>query len=56
MPTLTWLDRDSAVKAAEAVPFRVLEFDQKLSAGDPAADNLIIQGDNLDAIKAITPY
>jgi adenine-specific DNA-methyltransferase len=56
MPTLTWLDRETAVKAAEAVPFRVLDFDPKLSAGDPAAENLIIQGDNLDAVKAITPY
>jgi adenine-specific DNA-methyltransferase len=56
MPTLTWLDRETAVKAAEAVPFRVLDFDLKLSAGDPAAENLIIQGDNLDAVKAITPY
>ena len=56
MPTLTWLDRETAVKAAEAVPFRVLDFDPELSAGDPAAENLIIQGDNLDAVKAITPY
>lgn len=56
MPTLTWLDRETAVKAAEAVPFRVLEFDPKLSAGDPASENLIIQGDNLDAVKAIMPY
>ena len=54
MPTLTWLDRETAVKAAEAVPFRVLDFDPELSAGDPAAENLIIQGDNLDAVKAIT--
>ena len=56
MPTLTWLDRETAVKAAEAVPFRVLDFDTKLSSGDHATENLIIQGDNLDAVKAITPY
>jgi hypothetical protein len=37
MPTLTWLDREAAVKVAEAVPFRVLDFDPALSAGDPAA-------------------
>ncbi len=42
MPTLNWLDRETAVNAAEAVPFRVLDFDPKLSAGDPAAENLII--------------
>jgi len=56
MPTLTWLDRETAVKAGEAVPFRVLDFDPKFSCGDPAAENLIIQGDNLDAVKAIMPY
>jgi hypothetical protein len=52
MPTLTWLDHETAVKAAEAVPFRVLDFNPKLSAGDPAADRLIIHGDNLNAVKA----
>ena len=36
MPTLDWLDRELAVRAAEGVPFRVLDFDPKLSAGDPA--------------------
>ena len=56
MPTLHWLDRETAVKAAEAVPFRVLDFDPQLSVGDPAAENLVIQGDNLDAVKAVMPY
>ena len=56
MPTLNWLDRETAVKAAEAVPFRVLDFDPALSAGDPSAENLIIQGDNLDAVKAVMHY
>ena len=55
MPTLQWLERKEALKSAEEVPFRVLDFDPKLSAGDDA-ENLIIQGDNLDAIKAITPF
>ena len=40
MPTLQWLDRADAIKAAEAVPFHVLDFDQKLSDGDPAGDKL----------------
>jgi adenine-specific DNA-methyltransferase len=56
MPILTWLDRETAVKAADSVPFRVLDFDPKFSVGDSAAENLIIQGDNLDAVKAIMPY
>lgn len=35
MPTLQWLDKDDALKAAEAAPFRLLEAAAKLSAGDP---------------------
>lgn len=56
MPTLQWLDRASAVKAADAVPFRLLEHVPDLSAGDPAAGNLLVQGDNLDALKALLPF
>ena len=53
MPTLNWLERDSAVRAAESVPFRVLASDTALSADDPGAENLLIQGDNL---KALIPF
>ena len=56
MPTLDWLNRDAAFRVAEQVPTRVLrphaaghEF------GDAAAGNLLIQGDNLDALKALLP-
>jgi adenine-specific DNA-methyltransferase len=56
MPILNWLDRDKHVKLAEAVPYRLLEADDTHSAGDPASQNMIIQGDNLDALKALLPY
>jgi adenine-specific DNA-methyltransferase len=56
MPTLHWLDRDEALKAAEAAPFRLLEHVPDLSAGDPAAGNMLIHGDNLDALKALLPF
>lgn len=56
MPTLQWLERNEALKSAEEVPFRILDFDPKLSAGDPDAENLLIQADNLEAVKAITPF
>lgn len=56
MPTLTWLTRDEDLKSAEAVPYRLLEADAGLSHGDPAAGNMLIQGDNLDALKALLPY
>jgi adenine-specific DNA-methyltransferase len=56
MPSLTWLTRDDDLKRAAAVPYRLLEADPALSHGDPAAENMLIQGDNLDALKALLPY
>ncbi len=56
MPSLTWLTRDDDLTRAAAVPYRLLEADPALSRGDPAAGNMLIQGDNLDALKALLPY
>lgn len=56
MPSLTWLTRDDDLKRAGTVPYRLLEADPALSHGDPAAGNMLIQGDNLDALKALLPY
>lgn len=56
MPILNWLDRDKHVKQAEEVPYRLLEADDALSAGDMTSQNMVIQGDNLDAVKALLPY
>jgi len=56
MPILHWLDRDKHVRAAEKVPYRLLEADDALSAGDAETPNMLIQGDNLDALKALLPY
>lgn len=56
MPILHWLDREKDVKAAEAVPYRLLEAVPELSYGDPNAENMLIQGDNLEALKALLPY
>jgi adenine-specific DNA-methyltransferase len=56
MPTLTWLTRDEDLKRTGAVPYRLLEAEPALSHGDPAAGNMLIQGDNLDALKALLPY
>ncbi|HML33420.1 site-specific DNA-methyltransferase [Sporomusa sphaeroides] len=55
MPILHWLNRDETLKVANIVPFRLLEADHKLSYGDKS-DNMIIQGDNLEALKALLPY
>lgn len=56
MPTLTWLTRDDDLKRAGAAPYRLLEEVPELGAGDRDAGNMLIQGDNLDALKALLPY
>ena len=56
MPTLHWLTRDTDISAAVRVPYRLLEEAPNLSAGDPEAGNLLIQGDNLEALKALLPF
>lgn len=54
MPTLDWLNRAEALTASDKVAYRVLE---PVSVhGDGNADNLLIQGDNLDALKALLPF
>lgn len=61
MPTLTWTGKEDALRAASLVPFRLLEPHTTAKGGivgDPKAaqDNLLIQGDNLEALKALLPY
>lgn len=56
MPWLEWLTRDRDIKVARAVPYRLMEPVPDLSYGDPTADNLLIEGDNLQALKALLPY
>ncbi len=56
MPTLYWLTRDTDIHAAARVPYRLLEEASDLSAGDPDAGNMLIQGDNLEALKALLPF
>lgn len=56
MPILSWLTRDDDIRAARRVPYRLLEEASDLSAGDSATGNMLIQGDNLDALKALLPF
>ena len=53
MPILQWLTRDQDLKAADRVPYRLLEEVPELSQG--AGDNLLVQGDNLEALRALLP-
>jgi adenine-specific DNA-methyltransferase len=56
MPILNWLNRDEHLKIADRVPYRILEEVSELGYGDPDAGNLLIQGDNLDTLKALLPF
>lgn len=56
MPTLTWVSRDDDLKRAAAAPYRLLEAVPELSVSGASSGNMLIQGDNLDALKALLPY
>ncbi len=55
MPTLTWIGKEAVVGHHKEVPLHLLVEDPTRGAGDPAADNLLIEGDNLLALKALLP-
>ncbi len=55
MPTLNWIGKEAVVDHHRRVPTRLLECDPELSIGDPAAENLLVEGDNLEALKALLP-
>ena len=56
MPLLSWHNRDEALARAARAPYRLLEPVVSLSYGEADAPNLLIEGDNLDALKALLPY
>lgn len=56
MPILEWLNKKDALKASFKSPFRLLDEQSKNSYGDDNAQNMLIQGDNLDALKALMPF
>jgi len=55
MPTLNWIGKEAVVKHHKEVPYRLLEPVPEMSHGDPNSGNLIVQGDNLHALKALLP-
>ncbi len=63
MPTLDWLHRAAAFSVATQVPYRLLDtVSHHGSSGNghsnprSATDNLLIHGDNLEALKALLPF
>ena len=60
MPTLEWIGKSKVINHHQNVPFRVLErkysFDENGQHGeDNGSENMIIRGDNLEALKALLP-
>ncbi len=56
MPTLDWIGKQAVVNHHREVPYHLLKCDKSLSVGDPGSGNLLVQGDNLIALKALLPY
>ena len=56
MPWLEWHKRNEDLKATAKTPYRLLQPVQGLSYGDADPPNMLIQGDNLEALKALLPY
>jgi adenine-specific DNA-methyltransferase len=56
MPTLDWIGKSAVVNHHREVPYHLLRCDEKLSVGDADSGNLLVQGDNLLALKALLPY
>ena len=60
MPTLEWIGKDKVINHHQEVPYRVLErqysYDEAgQHAEDNGSENMIIHGDNLEALKALLP-
>lgn len=56
MPTLNWIGKEAVVNHHLHVPFHLLKDVPDLACGEPGSGNLIVQGDNLVALKALLPY
>ncbi len=55
MPVLNWIGKDKVVNHDKELPLRVLKPNKKLSVGENSG-NLLIEGDNLEALKALMPF
>lgn len=60
MPTLDWIGKNKVINHHQEVPFRVLERRYSYDAdgqheADNGSENMIIRGDNLEALKALLP-
>ena len=55
MPIFHWLTREKDLKLSGQVPYRLTEPVDNYSYGDMTTGNMLIQGDNIDALKDLYP-
>ena len=55
MPLLDWVNRNQAEETATSTPYHLLKFENAYGDAEHTKENLIIQGDNLQALKALLP-
>ena len=56
MPMLNWMGREKAARATKDVVMKILREEKSLGYGNAAKDNILVHGDNLEALKALLPF
>ena len=56
MPFLDWVNKNEAKEATREVPYRLLKLESVHGDLSGDSENLLIQGDNLLALKALIPF
>lgn len=56
MPFLDWVNKNQSKETAQVVPYHLLKKEQAYGSDHAASQNLLIQGDNLLALKALLPF
>jgi len=55
VPTLNWIGKEKVINHHLDVPFRTLKKESTFSPDGSDDGNMIIHGDNLEALKALLP-
>lgn len=56
MPNLNWIGKEAVARLHARGPFRLVHCRDGLSAGGREAGNLLVHGDNLEALRSLLPY
>lgn len=56
MPTLDWIGKSAVIKHHLDVPYHLIRCERDESVGAVGDGNLLVEGDNLLALKALLPY